>query len=987
MPCRIEMLGGLRVLQLDAKIDRFQSQKTGALLAFLALNMKRSHGREALAEMLWPEGDPRAIRNRLNQAISSLRRQLHPPESPAMVLVTDHHFVGLNTEAVTTDVGDFTRDLKMAGHEQNRARKLELLEKAVGRYGGELLSGYFEDWVLPERLRLADLYSEALVELVTIYSKAGEPERALEFAHARHKLDPLDAEPHLQLMDLYLRADRPRSALQQHEQMTALFAEAGIPLPESADTFQRRATKDAHKEYVGVRAGKASTAEASEPPSRRRESHAAPLPRVFTKFVGREEEIASIIKALDDGADLVTILGVGGCGKTRLAIEAGLRLNDEYDGNVLFIPFANVTDPDQVLPEIARYVLSEGEGVNNVEWDLFRALNRMGDVLLILDNFEQLAEEGGHQVKALLARATTTQCLVTSRHALSGEVLLQLRPLPIPKPDEDRLLELASNPSIALFVSRAQAVRPDFQLTERTAPGIAALCRKLEGLPLALELAAGWSRVLTPSQMLEQVSQRFDLLESRRKDISARHRSMRAAIDGSFELLSPELRETFVRLGIFPGSFTLEAAKYLCPSEDLVSQLESLIERSLIRSDETSGGLRFSMLETLQAYARAQMSADVAADCGWLHADYYRRLVMQEMEFVSWREGIDREGLNVFVALDWLAANKHESDAVDMAIALRPYWEAKGRVREGRERLEGLLEEAPASVSASQRGGLLAALGRLAWIQGEYGTAKERFEKALSMLEPTDARRAIMDTQFGLQLEAHRVGDYGKVRQLLEKNLVLAEAIGDQSSVALCWVALGNAAVEELRWDEARENYAKSLDLARRCGDKDRIGHALNNLGNLAVLANQPAAARKWLDEGLALFDEAGYRWHAAMGHLALAKLESLEGNTELALGHLRECLNLASEENLVVWRALLQFGVLFLQMGRDAEATQLFAYVEALREQIGETLIGVEMTPFQESVAVLKTRLSPSDFDQEWLVGQYLTPAAVNGIVLQAAL
>ena len=317
------MLGGLVVVHADRKITRFQTQKTGALLAYLALHPGKSHAREAVAEILWPEGDPIAIRNRLNQAISSLRRQLHPPElGPGSVLVTDHHSLAINSQTVTTDVDEFERLVKAADRSESDSEKIQHLSQAVDLYRGELLEGFYEEWIFNKRMHLGDLYDKSLQQLVRSHVAVGSPEGAVEYARRRLLLDPYDESAHVVLMRLYLRSGRPKLALKQYEDLVRAFEQYDDEPSEYAEKYRLRAEALVNDQTAEIDiedtfdADSAKRSQEAPPPKEKLYSN---LPRVVTSFVGRTEELEQVVSQIRQGRSrLVTILGLGGFGKTHL---------------------------------------------------------------------------------------------------------------------------------------------------------------------------------------------------------------------------------------------------------------------------------------------------------------------------------------------------------------------------------------------------------------------------------------------------------------------------------------------------------------------------------------------------------------------------------------------------------------------------------------------------------------------------------------------
>ncbi len=614
--CRIELLGGLSVRQGDRVITRFRMQKIGGLLAYLAYYADRPHPREMLIELLWPECDLDAGRNRLSMSLSSLRNQLEPPGVPAgTVIQADQISVQLNPAAITTGVADFEAARRAAAQAGSAAERVQALTRAAELYRGPLLPGHYEEWALSEQQRLAEASLQVLRELAADLERLGDLPRALETARAAVSADPLREESHRELMRLCAAAGEPEAALRQYRELERILAgELGSsPAPatrlisqqialgrgdEQAERARaqqggRRAVK--HKAPAGVRDARLTHPPPPPPLASR-------LPLQLNRFFGRHAELERLTEMLapgepsagGDGASeqvgpvpqhrtphtenrLVTLTGPGGTGKTRLALEATGRLVEAFQGAVWFVPLGEVSDARR-LPDAILEALRISRAASTESLDQAIAALSQRPTLQVLDNLEHLLDGGAAAlVQDLLQQAPGLAVLSTSRQSLDlpGERESPVAPLPVPSIGEGlEPAALAGNESVQLFVDRAQAVRPDFQVTRRNAAAIAELCDRLEGIPLAIELAAARSQVLTPARMLSQilpspargregggVARRLDLLIGRRRGVAERHRTLRAALDWSYHLLSPELRHFFARLSVFRGGWTLEAAE------------------------------------------------------------------------------------------------------------------------------------------------------------------------------------------------------------------------------------------------------------------------------------------------------------------------------------------------------------------------------------------------------------------------------------------
>ena len=504
-----------------------------------------------------------------------MRRQLEEPGVPiGAILIADHSQVRLNPDAYITDVeeaGQLVHDAKL---ETDAVRRMTMQIAAVDLYQGDLLTGLYEDWIVTERDRLREICMSTLRDVVMRCAGTRQYERAIEYSHRMAQADPLREATYHNLMRLYLAVGRPEDALNQYEVLENLLQKELQTVPsaylrEFAGKLRQaapsgRASTHARAAESSPQAGASDTrhsiSSAQEP--------TVVLPFQFTRFFGREAELARLTHLLGIGTRLITLTGSGGTGKTRLSIEVGGQVNEKFAGGIWFVPLSELFDPLH-LGETLRDSMALPRQTDSPALDqVIDFLNdRRHPCLLILDNFEQITAGGAPVVWTLLNRVPLLQCLVNSRRPLSLPGELDVSVLPLPTPGLDRLgsadavvpIHLLTCPSVVLFVDRAQSVRSDFQITPRNAVAIATMCEKLEGIPLAIELAAARARVLTPSQMLDRLTERFELLATQRTDKGERHRSLWAAIDWSFHLLPAGVRSLFARVSVFRGGWSLEA--------------------------------------------------------------------------------------------------------------------------------------------------------------------------------------------------------------------------------------------------------------------------------------------------------------------------------------------------------------------------------------------------------------------------------------------
>lgn len=874
---RIELFGGLRALSGERVIMRFRTQKTGALLAYLALFPSHPHPREALLELFWPDEPPDAARNAFRVALSSLRRQMEPPGTPyGTVLIADRSKVQLSPIVCCTDTGDFEAALASAsstGSEgsQSEGSQAAALVRAVELYRGDLLPELYDDWALGERDRLAQSYLGSLQRLARLLTQSGELDQALDYAHRAVALDPLCEKSHRLLMRLYAATGRPAAARQQYQTLTRLLRVEMNTVP-SLKTRDLAAQLDTTGD-AGTAALPPPSAHVSAPrkPSALFPQHSPAqhsplyhtsgesLPVTFTRFFGRIEEKKCLTSLLADSQTrLVTLTGAGGLGKTRLAIEVARNRGELFPGGVWFVGLVDIGDA-RLLTDAIMTALRLPRTAQADPWEMIVTHLSGPPVLLVLDNFEQIAAGGAPRVLSLLARLPMLTCLVTSRRRLDVPGEREMPVLPLPVPD---LVETAEqvicSASVQVFVDRAQAVRPDFAVTDRSAPDLAALCRSLEGIPLALELAAARIRALSLSQMRVRLEQRFELLADRHGDKGARHRSLWAAIAWSYDLLPAHLQRFFATLAVFRGGWTLEAAEAVCEEPAVIEALAQLRANSLLLAEDGLPDLRFRLLESLREFAWEQLSPDDREAAGERHAGFFAAQVaqadsvLQGSEQGSWLRRFEAEAANFLVALDWLELHPERTHtALAMTTALYHFWLLSGRQHEGRARLDLLLVRWAAPDAA--RADALTVAGNLAEAEGDLPSARAHMEDGLAL-----------NLRLGREEQAAQGrGDLGIVACRQGR---LAEAQGHWEATRAYWQGrneprraagmLNNLAVLARRQgntDTAQARFLECLALYREIGDGQREATILSNLGLTADSQGEWEEAVRWFEESLTL--------------------------------------------------------------------------------------------------------------------------------------
>jgi predicted ATPase/class 3 adenylate cyclase len=771
------------------------------------------------------------------------------------------------------------------------------------------------------------------------------------------------------------------------------------------------------------------------PPLKAEAGSVGNLPLSFTRFFGREGEIRQLRDPLlaagggeggvcESGAGrLVTLTGPGGTGKTRLALAVAAQLQEAFHGAIWFVALADLTNPQLIVDQTRSALrLPRSPGAEPLE-QVVAALSRQS-ALLLLDNFEHLAAGGASLVRTLLERVATLTVLVTSRQRLNlpGEREFPVPTLPTPT-NTDTLVELSRCESVRLFIDRAQAVRPDFQVTERNAAAVAALCERLEGIPLALELAAARIGVLTPAQMLAHLERRLDFLVSRSVHTTPRHRTLRAAIDGSYALLSPELQRFFARLSVFRGGWTLEAAEAVCEQPLALDHLEQLRECSMVLAEDVSGQTRFRLLETLREYGLECLAASREAERAWYrHAEFFLALTeeaepeLKGPDQVAWLDRLEREHDNLRSALAWSVEKGEAELGLRFGAALWRYWQVRGYLAEGRERLAAVLALASASEFKAARAKLLHGAGLLAYdqsdykaaqalnkeglmiwrelgdkpgiaaslnnlghvarLQGDYAAARALYEESLASARELGDQESMIVSLNGLGLVHYHQGDYAAARPLLEESLAIGRELGGRRRISISLKNLGLLAQEEGNYAVASALHEESLVIAQELGDRLGMARSLQNLGAVALRRGDYAAARALLEESLVIQRQHGDRHGMAWSLRDLGEVTCAQGDYGTARSLFMESLavrhELGDKPGIVECLGVLA-GVTATQ-DQPEWAARLLGAVAALRQAVGIPVPTYAQAEYDRGVAAARAALGDEVFAAAWAEGRAMT-------------
>ena len=709
------------------------------------------------------------------------------------------------------------------------------------------------------------------------------------------------------------------------------------------------------------------------------------LPTQPTPLIGREAEVGEVCERLrSPEVRLLTLTGPGGTGKTRLSLQAAADLLDEFEAGAFFVALDAVRDPALAAPTIARSLgITEGGGQPLVE-DLKDYL-RGKELLLVLDNFEQVLE-AAPLVGELLASCPRLRVLVTSRAALGvyGEQEYTVPPLSVPDPE--RLPPVDDFPqyeAVRLFVERARAVKPDFSLTDANAPAVAEICARLDGLPLAVELAAARTRLLPPRGIRDRLGNSLKLLRGGARDLPARQQTLRGAIDWSHGLLEEDERKLFRRLSVFSGSFALEAAEEVCRAEgglDALEGVESLLGKSLLRRQEKPDGeSRLCMLQTIREYALERLEdSGEAEEVRGRHAEYYLALA-EEAEWelngprqAMWADSLETDHDNFRAALSWSFGGGAAESGPRLANALWWFWYLRGHYGEGRTWLEQTLARDD-RVSAVSRAKAFGRAGYLALIQNDFERAEKLSEEGVSLGRDLGEGHATAVSLLTLGYVALFGGDHGRAEALFRETLAVFGRLGSSRDVG--WGLFGLGTLERYRGDHERAMtiFEEALALFEEAGDLELRAATIFNLGDISMLQGDHGRAKEIFEEDLTSSRGSGNKQGIMVSSSNLALIALFEGDHGLATELLRDGLALSRElgHKLDVVNCLEALAGAAGASGEDARAAHLWGAAEALREAIGSPPSSADRALVEPYLAEARSRTDEAAWLEAWTEGR----------------
>jgi non-specific serine/threonine protein kinase len=955
----LRFLGACDVSVDGAPLPPLRYRKDLWLLALLALRSEREVARDELAALFWPDAEESQARYYLRRSLSNLRHALG--SEGRRLLTPSPRTLGLNLSNADCDLLTFDAALVQAAVSTTPE---ELLQQAVVLYRGPFLPGCLEEWVLTERNAREQAYLAALERLARITHEKGEPAAAVRWLRLLLAADPYRESACSALMQALADCGDLAAVTQVYRDLRLLLRRDlnTDPAPETEALYRSLRARETRPADV------LPTMPPPAVPPRR-------LPVPLSDLIGREQEMEEVC-GWQGKRRLVTLVGTGGVGKTRLSIAVAERMIGQFPDGVWFVDLAPLSDPTRLTPTILRALEIPEEPSRSPEEVLEQALSSR-TLLLVLDNCEHLLEDCASLTHRLLSACPGLKALCTSREALGlpGEHQYHVPSLTPPPMGQAKKEKLASSlleySAVQLFVERARQSNPSFQLSRSNAGLVAQICHHLDGIPLAIEMAAARVKALSVAQIAARLADRFQLLTGGSRAALPRQRTLQATLDWSHDLLSEAERILFRRLCVFAGSWTLEAVEAVCAGEgitpgEVLDVLTHLVEKSLVVFEEPMEGTarsrllevmrqhdaeglghtevgRYRLLETVRQYAWDHlMATEESATVRRRHRDYFTdfaaeaRIKMVGSGQFEWSQQLEIEHDNLRSAIAWCRDDPESLEAgLRLTTILAWFWVTHGYLKEGRQHLAEILALDSRSRTKA-RGTALLNAAMLACEMADYAAAQSLCEECLGIRRELGDRVGIVETLTSLGLVEHERGDHATALAYLEERLVMQQEVGDRQDTAntIYWMGRIAEAQGDLAKARLHLEAARAIDL--EFGQK--AGHAAWRLGDVLCMQGDYAAARTLLIECLETAWELGDKF------LAMSSLEYL------------------------AWLAHSQ--------GQSERAARLYGTADVLRTTFGYTFSPSDQNKYAPRTTAVRAALSDDAFATAWESGRAMTMA-----------
>ncbi|MBI3661211.1 tetratricopeptide repeat protein [Candidatus Acetothermia bacterium] len=987
MKITLKFLGRFEVCRDGHPIDHWPRQKTQALLELLASERGRCFTPDQLIEMLFLELDPTKAINNVQKRVSELRRMLEPDLTKGtqsqFVLQTKSRMQGYyfsKTVLCSVDIEEFQQHLdaaQLAEQAECWMKAIESYQRAIELYQGDFLSDdLYEEWTITPRERWCEKYLLALAHLAECHAHLGQLPQAIRCCERVLERDPLNESIYRQKMLYHCHAGEYPKAIVTYQ----------VCVEKLSKQLKVEPTRETHQLHEQILKHEIPTL-----------LHAIPnnLPKSWTSFIGRTREMAEIKQLLTGGVQghtplrLLTLTGVGGCGKSRLALEVSTDLLEHYIDGIWLVELASIFDSNLVLQAVASTLGAREQAAQPLLATISDYLHAK-QLLLVLDNCEHLVDTCAQLVRALLKTCPKLQILATSREPLGiiGETVWSVPSLttPVPKPALN-LKILMQFESVRLFIERARASETHFELTEENAFAVTQVCHQLDGIPLAIELAATRVRALPIEEIAERLNDRFQLLVGGNRAALARHQTLQATMDWSYQLLSEQEQALLRRLSVFSGGWTFEVAEKVCADEvvkphEVLALMTHLVDKSLVVMEEKDEEGRYRLLETVRQYGHEKLLKSGEAEfIRNHHLDFCLRFAeeaepkLQGAEQKIWLNRLEVEHDNLRAALAWsLEGNNKVEAGLQLAGVLWRFWEVRGHFTEGRRWLEEALTKTPARTMA--RAKALKGAGNLAIDQGDYTAARSLYQESLIIQRELGDKPGITASLNNLGNVAYMQGNYAEARSLYEESLAIKRELGDQRGIAISLGNLGNVAREQEDYVSARSFHEESLIIKRELEDKRGIAFSLNNLGEVARAQGDYVSARSFHEESLIIKRELRDKQGITFSLNNLGYVVYAQGDYVAARAFYQESLSIQRElvDKQRIAESLQGLAGVDCAEGQCERATQLLAAAKSLRDAIDAVLEPAEQIEYDRIMATLRAGLGEEAFARVWAKGAAMT-------------
>jgi predicted ATPase/DNA-binding SARP family transcriptional activator/DNA-binding CsgD family transcriptional regulator/Tfp pilus assembly protein PilF len=974
---RIKLLGGFSVSVGSRTIveNEWRLTKAASLVKLLALTPGHRMHREQAMDLLWPDSSRKAASNSLRKTLHAARRVLDPAVGSRYLASHEESLVLCPGGDLWVDAEAFEEAAAVA----RRAKEPAAYRAALDLYLDDLLPGdRYEEWAEGGREELRRAFLSLLVEMAGIHEQRGEYEPGIEALRKVIGEEPTNQEAHLGLMRLYALSGRQAEALAQYARLEeSLSRELGVE-PDASSRVLREE----------IAAGRFPPPDRPVGP-RERESldplrHNLPAPR--TSFVGRDREMVEVKRTLAM-TRLLTLTGAGGSGKTRLALEVARDLVGAYADGVWLVELAGLSEPD-LVPQAVAGALGVSEQPGQPLTSTLIDVLRTKQMLLVLDNCEHLVEAAAQLVDVLLDSCLKLRILATSREALAvvGEVRWTVPALSSPDlrgPLSVR--ELEGYESVRLFVERARQRDTSFAPKPDNAQAVAEICRKLDGIPLAVELAAVRVGALGVSEIARRLEDSLSLLTSGVRTAVARQRTLRGALDWSHDLLGESEQILFRRLSVFVGSWTLEAVEAVGRGEgvaqgDVLELLSGLLDKSLVVIETTSDeALRYGMLEPIRQYAREKLEDSGEAEAILLrHAKFFLDLAEEAEKGYfgpgerKWLNRLESEHDNMRAALSWSLKHGERETTLRLAGALSRFWETRGYVSEGARWLEEALDKDDGAVPTARAGALLG-LGDMLTNQSAFARAEACFEDALRLYEELGDRGSVAESLVYLGWVAEYRGDPDRAAALFEESMAVVRESENRTLLPNVLNGLGWITFNAGDFERARALWAEALEMERELGSNMVASGVLFNMGYTELTRGNHKQATALLEESLAIGREMGDKAIVAAALLGLGIAATLRSEPNEAETLLKEGLATELElgNKMDIAEYLEAFAGAAGALDEDLRAARLWGAAGALREATGSPWGLAERLLHEPLLVATRSRLDGAVWEAAFAEGK----------------